>query len=87
MAVAFFVFGFPGLLTLKLMTGLPETLIWVLMSFGLSTAIAAVHLPFATRTGERAKELHAAFLHAHEAASRKVLQERIAQMNAGPKDG
>ncbi|MEO1795989.1 MAG: hypothetical protein AAFR53_03110 [Pseudomonadota bacterium] len=79
-AVAYFVFGFPGLVTLKFLTGLPETLIWVLMSFGSAFLIAAYHFPRATRTIARAVRLDAAFLHAQEAEQRRDVEARIRAM-------
>ncbi|MEL6915039.1 MAG: hypothetical protein AAFP13_11105 [Pseudomonadota bacterium] len=72
LAVALFVLGFPGLLTLKLLTGLPETVVWVGMSFGITAAIALIHHPLARRRIEAARSLDAALLHAGEAARRQA---------------
>ncbi|MEM1102019.1 MAG: hypothetical protein AAGH73_10895 [Pseudomonadota bacterium] len=69
-AVALFVLGFPGLLTLKLMTGLPETVLWGAMAFGIAACLAAFHFPRAARVIAAAKCLDVELLYAEERVRR-----------------
>ncbi|MEM8593041.1 MAG: hypothetical protein AAGF13_10995 [Pseudomonadota bacterium] len=81
-AVALFVFSFPGVFWLSSVTGLSEIAAWVAMSFGIAAAIALANFFVSKPKIEQAKALTGAFSRAHERQRRAETEARIKAMSA-----
>lgn len=79
--VTLFFFGNFTFLPVAIATGIRPTVVWVLMSAGISAAWALLHYLWAGPRISAARALDAAFAHQYQAARRKEREEKFRNIN------